>query len=76
MIAFFTQKVFATASENPTLPDGLLFGGSYEAVQQLGIEVFGAAIEMATVFLLSYVIVWLIGLAIRGMTTDYAKQTS
>jgi len=74
MIALFTQQAFATASGNPTLPDGILFGGGYAAVQQLGIEAFGAAVVLVTVFVLSYITVWLISSAIHGITTDYNKS--
>lgn len=74
MIAFFTQHSFAVASGTPSLPDGLLFGGGLAAVQQLGIEAFGIAVVLITVFILSYVITRLIGAAIHGITTDYSKE--
>ncbi len=73
MIAFFTQRVFAVASGNPTLPDGLLFGGGLAAFQQLGIEVIGLAVVLVIVFLLSHASVWLIGAAMKGITTEYDK---
>ncbi|MCJ7719421.1 hypothetical protein MUO69_05770 [Candidatus Bathyarchaeota archaeon] len=57
-----------------TLSDGLLFGGGYGAIQQLGIEVFGIVVVMATVFALSYLCLWLIGAALHGITTDYEKE--
>ncbi len=74
MIAFFTQHSFAVASGTPSLPDGLLFGGGLAAVQQLGIEAFGIAVVLITVFILSYGITRLIGAAIHGITTDYSKE--
>lgn len=55
MIAFFTQKQFATASGNPTLPNGIFFGGGMDAVRQLGIEAFGIAVVFIVVFLISFV---------------------
>jgi Amt family ammonium transporter len=71
MIGFFTQHAFAVASGNPTLPDGLLFGGGYAAAQQLAIETFGIAVVMVTVFLLSFVTARVISAAIRGITRKY-----
>ena len=73
MIAFFTQNAFATASGNPTLPDGLLFGGGFAALQQLGIEVLGIAVVLVVVFVLSYATVRLISSVMHGITTDYSK---
>jgi len=74
MIAFFTQAPFAIASGNPTLPSGLLFGGGMAALNQLGIEIFGIVMVMATVFVLSYVTCAIISKAIGGITTDYKKK--
>ena len=74
MIAFFTQRSFAVASGTPSLPDGLLFGGGYSAVQQLAIEAFGTAIVLATVFVLSFLTVRLVSVAVHGITTDYSKE--
>jgi ammonium transporter, Amt family len=72
MIAFFSQRVFAVASGNPVaggtpIPDGLLFGGGTPALQQLGIEALGIAAVMATVFLLSFVSVRIISIAMHGI---------
>jgi Amt family ammonium transporter len=74
MIAFFTQAPFAAASGNGTLPNGLLFGGGMLALQQLGIELFGIVVVMATVFLLSYVTCAIIAKAMGGITTDYSRR--
>jgi Amt family ammonium transporter len=74
MIPFFTEQAFAAASGFPNLPDGLFFGGGYAAIQQLGIEALGIVVVMATVFVLSFATVWLIGKAFRGITTDYKKE--
>ena len=54
MIAFFTQTPFAAGSGFPKLPNGLLFGGSGDAIKQLGLEVLGIVAVMAAVFVLSY----------------------
>jgi ammonium transporter, Amt family len=68
MIAFFTQSPFAAASGATALPDGLLFGGGVSALRQLGLELFGVAVVMATVFVLSLVSIWAIAKALRGIT--------
>jgi Amt family ammonium transporter len=74
MIAFFAENAFAAASGFPAVPDGLFFGGGYAAIQQLGVEVLGIAVVMAAVFAMSYASVWLIGLVLHGITTDYRKE--
>ncbi|MCI4334491.1 MAG: ammonium transporter [Thermoplasmata archaeon] len=76
MIAFFTQTQFATLSGAPTsLPNGLLFGGGMPAVHQLGIEMFGVVVVMATVFALSFVAVWAIAKGLRGLTRPELYRT-
>jgi Amt family ammonium transporter len=70
MIAFFTQNVFASASGNSNLPNGLLFGGGILAVHQLGIEVMGIVVSLLAVFLISYLIISIIGVALHGITED------
>jgi ammonium transporter, Amt family len=74
MIAFFTQHAYAEASGNPNLPDGILFGGGAAALQQLGIEILGVITVMVTVFILSYIVVRLIGKGMKGITTDYKDE--
>jgi Amt family ammonium transporter len=74
MIAFFTQAPFAIASGNPTLPNGLLFGGGMAAFHQLGLEIFAIVVVMATVFVLSYVTCTIISKAMGGITADYRKN--
>ncbi|MGO9386767.1 MAG: ammonium transporter [Methanobacterium sp.] len=74
MIAFFTQKAFAAASGNANLPNGLLFGGGVAAIQQLGLEMLAVIIVAVVVFLISYISLWLIGLAFHGITTDYNNE--
>lgn len=70
MIAVFAQSQFAIASGNPGLPNGLLFGGGFAALGQLGIETFGLVVVLVTVFLLSFAFIWLIGKAIGGITSN------
>lgn len=74
MIAFFTQKAFAAASGNANLPNGLLFGGGVAAIYQLGLEMLAVVIVAVVVFLISYISLWLIGLAFHGITTDYNNE--
>ncbi len=74
MIAFFTQASFAAASGNPTLPNGLLFGGGAAALGQLGIEVLGIIVVMITVFILSYLTSAIIARFMNGITTNYKKE--
>ena len=73
MIGFFSQRAFAAASGNPVvfggtpIPDGLLFGGGTQALQQLGVEALGIGAVMVTVFVLSYVSVRIISIAMHGI---------
>ncbi len=73
MIAFFTQSAFAAASGNPTLPNGLLFGGGTAAVSQLGIEAFGIIVVMITVFLLSFITCAVLSKLMGGITRKDGK---
>ena len=75
MIAFFTEHAFASASGNPTLPDGILFGGGLVAFQQLGIEILGIVAVMATVFALSFATAMVISIAMNGITNGYKGDT-
>jgi len=67
MIGFFSQNVFATASGNSSVPDGLLFGGGTAALHQLGIEAFGIVVVVAFVFAVSLVTMKIVSLALRGI---------
>jgi Amt family ammonium transporter len=71
MIAFFTQSAYASAS-GTSLPDGLLFGGGFQALSQLGVESFGLLVTVAAVFVLSYVFIKAIAAALHVATTDYS----
>jgi Amt family ammonium transporter len=74
MIAFFTQKEYAAASGNATLPNGLFFGGGLSALYQLGLEIFAAIVVIITVFVLSWIVLEIIALITHGITTDYRKM--
>ena len=75
MIAFFTEHAFASASGNPTLPNGFLFGGGLAALQQLGIEVLGIVVVMVTVFILSFATAWVLSVSMKGITNGYKSQS-
>ncbi len=74
MIAFFAQNQFAAGSGFPTLPNGLLFGGGGAAVKQLGIEVMGIVVAVATVFLLSNLTVRVLAALMKGITTGHVSE--
>jgi ammonium transporter, Amt family len=67
MIGFFSQNVFASASGNPTVPDGILFGGGTAALHQLGIEAFGILVVFAFVFVVSLVTIKIASMAFKGI---------
>lgn len=67
MIGFFAQSVYTAASGNPTVPNGLFFGGGLAALHQLGIEIFGIVVVFAAVFALSFVTIKLVSLALHGI---------
>jgi len=76
MIPFFAQNVFATGSGFPGLPNGLLFGGGFPAVHQLGIEVLGILAVLATVFVLSFVTLVVIGRFTHGILDSESAPTA
>jgi Amt family ammonium transporter len=75
MIAFFAQSAFSTGSGASALPNGLLFGGGWSAVHQLGLEALGIVAVCVTVFVLSFVTMWVIAQAIGGITRPEAGQS-
>ena len=78
MIAFFAQKGFVSSLASltlrdgtlvpPSLPDGIFYGGGMSALGQLGIEAYGIAVVMLTVFVLSFATARLISAAMKGIT--------
>jgi Amt family ammonium transporter len=70
MIGFFAQNAFASASGNPTVPDGLLFGGGIAALHQLGIEVLGITVVLAAVFVISLVTIRVASQLLHGILTQ------
>jgi len=67
MIPVFAQGGFAGPSGYPNLPNGLLFGGGFAAVRQLGIECLGVVAVVAVVFALSWLTMELIARATGGL---------
>ena len=74
MIAFFAQRRFAAGSGFPKLPNGLLFGGGGHALHQLGVELLGIVVVMATVFCLSFVTVALLARVFGGIINQPAEE--
>jgi ammonium transporter, Amt family len=72
MIAFFAQHRFAVDSGAASLPNGLLFGGGWNAFHQLGVELFGVVVVIATVLALSFVTMALLSRAMRGISAPGA----
>ncbi|MGI0053348.1 MAG: hypothetical protein ACRECR_03705 [Thermoplasmata archaeon] len=70
MIAFFSQRAFASASGYPTLPNGIFFGGGTAAAHQLGVELFGMAVVLAVVFAISWVSIAALARLLGGVTTE------
>jgi ammonium transporter, Amt family len=68
MIAFFAQSAFAAQSGATSLPNGLLFGGGWSAVHQLGVEEMGIVVVMIVIFVLSFLTAWALARALRGIT--------
>ena len=74
MIGLFAQNAFAAASGNPTVPDGLFFGGGMAALRQLGIEVFGIVVVFAAVFLISFATIKVASKVLHGILTRPEMQ--
>jgi len=72
MIPFFAQNVFATGSGYPGLPNGLLFGGGFSAVHQLGVEALGIAAVMSFVFVVSFAVCAILARVSNGITVPSA----
>jgi ammonium transporter, Amt family len=75
MIPFFAQSAFSQGSGAGALPNGLLFGGGWAALQQLGVELLGIVVVLATVFALSLVFISGIARALHGITRPAERST-
>ncbi len=75
MISFFTQSTFGGASGATNLPNGLLFGGGFMALHQLGLEAFAVIVVGAFVFSVSYGSVYAISKMLKGILQEdeYSK---
>lgn len=49
----FHSNAFAVASGNSNLPNGLLFGGGFTAIQQFGLEMLGVITVAVVIFVIS-----------------------
>ncbi len=67
MIGFFSQNIYAAASGNASVPDGLFFGGGTTALHQLGIEAFGIIVVFAAVFAISFLTIRALSAAMHGI---------
>jgi Amt family ammonium transporter len=74
MIPLFTQNAFAAASGNGSLPSGLLFGGGFGALHQLGLEATAAVVVLAAVFAMTFAALEVIARLTHGVTTDYEEE--
>ncbi len=74
MVAFFTQFSFASFGGGSGLPDGLLFGGGMQALHQLGLQLFAIPVVLVTVFVLSYIFLWIISKGIHGIIREYTAE--
>lgn len=74
MIAFFSENVYAAASGNASVPNGLFFGGGTLALHQLGIELFGIVVVIAFVFAISFVVIKVISAVFHGILLPPPKM--
>ncbi len=74
MVAFFSQYSYASFGGGSALPNGLLFGGGMQALRQLGLQLFAIPVVMITVFVLTYVFIWLISKGIHGIIREYTEE--
>ncbi len=75
LIGFFTQTAFASASGASNLPQGLLFGGGFAALHQLGLEAFAVVVVGAFAFAVSYAVIFFISKISSGVLIkeEYAR---
>jgi ammonium transporter, Amt family len=74
MVAFFTQYSYASFGGGSGLPNGLLFGGGMQAMYQLGLQLLAIPVVLGTVFVLSYVFMWIISKGIQGIIREYTTE--
>ena len=74
MVAFFTQKSFADFGGGFGLSNGIFFGGGMAALRQLGLQLLAIPIVIVTVFVLSYIFMWIISKGIHGIIEEYSTN--
>jgi Amt family ammonium transporter len=74
MVAFFAQYSYASFGGGSSLPNGLLFGGGIQAVHQLELQLLAIPVVLVTVFVLSYVFMWIISKGIHGIIREYTAE--
>ena len=74
MVAFFSQYSYASFGGGSGLPNGLLFGGGMQALNQLGLQLLAIPVVLITVFVLSYVFMWIISKGIHGIIKEYTAE--
>ena len=76
MVAFFTQTVYANFGGGYGLPNGLFFGGGMAAIRQLGLQLLAIPVVVVTVFVLSYIFIWIISKSLHGIINEYSAELS
>ena len=76
MIGVFAQSAYATAAGFPNLPNGLLFGGGFAAVHQIGVELLGIVAVVSVTIVLSFLTMRTIAIALGRITTDTTVGTA
>ena len=74
MVAFFSQYSYASFVGGTSLPNGILFGGGMQALHQLGLQLLAIPVVLVTVFVLSYVFMWIISKGIHGIIREYTAE--
>ncbi|EQD37058.1 ammonia permease [mine drainage metagenome] len=70
MIGFFSQNAFASAAGFASVPNGLLFGGGFSALHQLGLESFAVIVVGAFIFVVSFALSFAISKITNGILVE------
>jgi len=76
MIGVFAQSAYARAAGYPNLPNGLLFGGSFAALHQIGVELLGIVAVVSVVIVISFMTMRTIAFALGRITSDTTVGTA
>jgi Amt family ammonium transporter len=74
MVAFFSQYSYASFGGGSSLPNGLLYGGGMKALHQLGLQLLAIPIVLITVFVLSYIFIYIISKGMHGIINEYTAD--